>query len=226
MKYLSVLFLLFVFCLTSCGTVPFETGLLPKKFTVSLKSRQVPLGDIETQIKNTFPKTGLAKKDVKVIYFPEEDAVCLSYKTIQSYYCFLDREARELFITALNKYSQEYEERSITDNKRKTTSAYGRTGVFLIWQQFSFSKQYGMNTDITYGYLFYNNSPYFALTQKNVSYIDTDNGSREEFKSYEIVMHFTRAQAQELEALLDEELLRSHAVERIIRNGAAEADVW
>jgi len=214
-----------VFILFSCSSTQQRTSA-PPGFTVSLDSKQEPLGIIEMQRDLLFPRSGLTKESVEIIYFPEEDAVCFKYRSdFFTYHLFLDFNGRELFRNALEKYTADYEVRDLTDNSRRTNAIYGNSYGYLIWQEFKFTKKFDGNMEVEAGYQFKSRSPYFTFTQKQASYINKLD-LKTQNRSQTITMHFTRAQAQELEALLDEELLRSHAVERIIRNGAAEADVW
>jgi len=68
------------------------------------------------------------------------------------------------------------------------------------------------------GYLFKKSLPYFVLIQNTAVFEDPMNKERNG-ASQLVFLHFTRAQAQELAAFFDRELLRTHSVPRVIREG-------
>ena len=234
MKRLSILFLIlsiFLLTFSSCKT-PFGKKIfssVPKepKFTVSLNSRQVPLGNIEMQRDKRFSSTALVKEAADVIYFPEEDAVCIKYKSdFFNYHLFLDRTGRLLFLNALEKYMAAYEIRDLPNNNKKTGNIYGSAECYLTWQEFKFTKRFSGNMNIEAGYRFNKGLPYFLIIQNQSEFIDTTNKSNNT-ASQQILIHFTRAQAQELAAFFNEEALREHAVPRIRRDGlTVDVDAW
>jgi hypothetical protein len=230
MKTISIILL--AFTLSSCAVIQsaFQRKQPePPKFTVSLRSQQIPLGTVEMQRDRNFPFSGLERTDVNVIYFPEEDAVCLNYRSdFFTYHFFWDVDGRELFLKALETYNRDFDNRNLPNNPRRTRAAYGSTDGFLIWQEFSFARRLEANMIIEIGFLFRERSPYFAVTQKQAVVYDVSD-SREETLSQEITMYFTRAQAQELADFFSEELLRTHAVPRAFRPGmtsSPDADAW
>jgi len=223
MKQISIIlftFILFFFILasTSCKTI-FRGAPKPAKFTVSLSSRQVPLGTIEMQRDRRFTTSGLVKEVADILYFPEEDAVCIKYRSdFFTYHLFFDVTGRDLFLKSLEKYRAAYEDRDLPNNNKRTGNQYGSAEGYLIWQELSFTKRYNGNMNIEAGYLFKKNSPYFVIIQ-NQSYYEDIMNKANNGASQLITLHFTRAQAQELAAFFDRELLRTHAVPRVIREG-------
>jgi len=193
-----------VLLLTGCSSAP-STG----KFTVLQSSPNLPVGEIETQIKKTFPLSGIRKINVNVSYFPYEDAVCLRYRTDYfSYQQFWSANGREVFLRALEKYAADYEARDLDTNNKKSKSVYGGTVGYLIWQTASFTSQAKANMDMELGYAFNDKSPYFAVTQNLTTYEDRIDIELNR-NSQEITMFFTRAQAQELAALFDQAFLKA-----------------
>jgi len=209
-------FLIFALALAAlafgaCSSTPPQ----PENFTVDLSSPQLPAGEIETQIPRMFPLSGLKKILVTVSYFPYEDAVCLNYRSdFFTYNQFWSRDGRNTFLTALEKYNADYTARNLNWRNRRdrmsSPNRYGTVEGYLIWQMASITRRVSANMDVELGYTFSDDSPYYAVTQK-LTVWDNPRSDLEEddLASQEIVMHFTRAQAQELAALFDQDYLRS-----------------
>jgi len=190
--------------LTGCNSTP-ATG----KFAVSPSSPNFPVGEIETQIRKTFPLSGIKKINASVSYFPFEDAVCLRYRSDYfAYQQFWSVNGREVFLRALDKYNADYDARDLDMNNKKAKSKYGGAVGYLIWQMSSVSSQAKANMDMDFGYAFNEKSPYFAVTQNLTTYEDKIDIELNR-NSQEITMFFTRAQAQELAALFDQEFLKT-----------------
>ena len=191
--------------LVMCSTTPTRV----EKFTVNLASPQFPAGEIDTQIDKAFPLSGLKKIAVSVSYFPIEDAVCLRYRSdFFSYNQFWSREGRETFLKALDNYGSDYAVRELDTNNRKSKSKYGVVEGYLIWQMMSITRRLTANMNVELGYTFKDRAPYYAITQKMTTYVDPIS-SEKNSNSQEITMYFTRAQAQELAALFEQEYLLS-----------------
>lgn len=225
MKVIPILFLVLV--LSSCNSLKGKDPE-PPKFSVSLSSRQIPLGTAETQRARNFPLSGLLKVEINVIYFPDEDALCLVYRSdFYTYHQFWDESGRQLFLRTLYRYMEEYERRNLDSNSRTSRTRYGTTEGFLMWQEYSFTRRYSANMNMDFGYSFVDRSPYFTVTQRATTQYEADGHTSN--NSQEIAMYFTRAQAQELAEYFDEELLREHALpssERRIISPRVDVDVW
>jgi len=221
MRILSILLLVFMF--VSCNTTPKQPPP-PPKLTVNLSSPQVPLGAVDMQIDRTFPLSGLRRVNIDVIYFPNEEAVCLKYRSdFFTYHQFWDQDSRQVFLAALETYGEDYTNRNLDSNSRTSRTIYGNVESFLIWQEFQFTKQYRGNMSIDIGYFFRERSPYFCVTQKQATFTDPIHNTQH--NSQNVPMYFTRAQAGELAVFFDEELLESHASARTIPRRNASADV-
>jgi hypothetical protein len=225
-KFFSVI--IFVLMFAMCSTAPRR---VEEKFTVDLSSPQFQVGEIETQIDRTFPLSGLRKVIITASYFPYEDAVCLRYRSdFFTYHQFWSLSGREAFFKALEAYNGDYAKRSLDMANRRSKSNYGTVEGFLLWQMQSFTRRVGANMDVELGYAFSDRSPYYAVTQKQTVFEDPMNTSGEnDMASQEITMYFTRAQAQELAALFDQEYLRSlvspdMSGRRILNNADADTD--
>lgn len=208
MMNIKKIFSIVVLALTfvTCNTTPSQ---VEEKFTVDMSSPQLPVGEIETQIERAFPLSGLRQIIVTISYFPYEDAVCLRYRSdFFTYNQFWSLDGREAFLKALETYVKDYAERDLDMRARGSKSKYGAVEGYLTWQMQSFTRRVAANMSLEFGYAFNEGSPYYAVTQKQTTYEDpiSDENNME---SQEITMYFTRAQARELAAFFDQDLLRA-----------------
>jgi len=211
-----VTLLLIVLSLNSCAFFRKHAELAEQKkppFTVELKSPQVPVGKIEAQFNRAFPAPGIRKNDVNVIYFPEEDAVCLQYRlNTYTYHQFWHSAGREAFLTALNNYNKDFDGQRLRNRNTRTKNQYGTVEeCYLTWQMGSLTQLAKGNVEIELGYYFRDDSPFFAITQME-SYFENPSLNKEDDDiSPEIPMFFTKAQAEELAALFSQDYLSSIA---------------
>ncbi|MCL2720454.1 MAG: hypothetical protein FWD47_03840 [Treponema sp.] len=223
MRILSILLL--VLTLGSCQLFQRKPPE-PLRFTVRTNLDHVELGEVEMQIDKRFPRSGLIKVVIKVSYYPEDDAVCLTYRSdFFTYQHFWDYEGRKLFVKSLETYRTDFASRNLHSNQRNTKSIYGVTEGFLTWQEFSFSLRHQANMNIEYGYFFRERYPYFSINQKQALYedkIDRKNNTA----SQEVTMYFTIAQAQELVDLIDDAVLEIHSIPRIQRTPEINPDFY
>jgi hypothetical protein len=179
-----------------------------KEFTVSLNSHKIEIGEVEAQFDRILGLGQLKKNNISVSYFPDEDAVCLQYKSddLLTYYQFWNLEGRAAFLNALEKYNEDYAERNLNRNERKSKEKYGVARGYLIWQLFRYAVQARAGVNVELGYTFKDRSPYFTLYQREAEYIDAM--SRDSNRtSQNITLYFTRAQAAELATLFNEQFL-------------------
>jgi len=179
------------------------------EFTVNLNSPQIPMGEIEVQFDKTFPLPGIKKGKVIISYYPREDAVCLRYMSdLITYYQFWNKNGRAAFINALAKYKNDYDARSLNSRGgRKAKKEYGVVYGYLIWQLHRYAVMAKANVNIEIGYSFRDRAPYFSTYQPEANYVDPiyrDNNRN----STPIAIYFTRAQADELAVLFDQEYLQ------------------
>jgi len=209
MKHICLIFIALMF--VSCNTIK-----TPKEeFTVDLRSPQIPVGEIELQFDTFLSLIGLKKETIAVSYFPLEDAVCLEYREeFVTYHQFWSYDGRLEFISALEKYNKDFEERNLAGNSRKSLRNYGVVEGYLIWQMSRITIQARANMEMELGYRFrsisrsVSRTPYFTVNQRAAEY--TEELSRDNNRtSPEITMFFTRAQAAELAAFFDQDFLRS-----------------
>jgi hypothetical protein len=199
---LTVIAAALVFCSCSSIQQPVE------RFSVNLASPQFSAGSAEAQFEQLISFGKLKKSDIAVYYYPADDALCLQYKVdFVTYNQFWSKSGREVFLNALEQYKEDYEQRNLVKSNQKTKRIYGTVLGFLAWKTTRFSVQAKGNPKVELGYYFKNKAPYFAITQREASY--EDNFSRDNNKtSPNIVIYFTRNQAENLAALFDQEYLR------------------
>ncbi len=207
---------LLVLSLNSCASFKKQVELAGQKeapFTVDLRSAKVPAGETGAQFDSSVPLMPIRKIDVSVIYFPDEDAVCLQYKlSPNTFYQFWDKDGRDAFVKALDKYNEDFQDKNLRNSiSGRTKSRYGTTDGYLIWQSGSFGVQAKGNMDMEFGYYFREKAPFFTVTQGEVQFENYLAGEEEEklMISGERPMFFTRSQAAEVAAFFDQGFLDS-----------------
>jgi len=178
-------------------------------FTVSLRSPQITMSEIEVQMNKTFPLPGIRKVKVTIKYFPREDAVCLQYRVdMMTYYQFWSRNGRTAFIKALEEYKEDYAARNLDRRGGiRARRKYGTVDGFLIWQMSSFTTQSNSSVNMEIGYSFKDNSPYFTVNQGEGEFLEPLS-TRDIRKTQEMPMYLTRAQADELVIFFDQQYLQ------------------
>ena len=206
-------FFLIILIFTTCTS----TGVEKNEFTVDIKSNNLQIGEIQAHF-DTFLGIGqLNNQDMTVTYYPREDVVCLQYRSEYiTYNQFWNRRGRHIFISALEKYNEEYNARTLNIRSgRNERRAYGTTQGYLVWQQYSFSVQARAGMNVELGYAFKERYPYFAITQREAQYID--KLSRDSNRtSGNITIYFTRTQAAELAALFDPQYLAQFSIQNTL----------
>jgi len=177
-------------------------------FTVNMDSLQIPIGEVDIQFETLMGLGKLKKYNVSVLYFPKEDVVCLKYTyEYNTFHMFWNKRGRLNFISALQKYNEDYNARNLQKGDNKSRRKYGIIRGYLVWQMFSFSVQAhgGMNVEL--GYNFKDKSPYFTVFQRSAEFLSerSRDGNR---SSPTLTMYFTRAQAAELSAFFEKYVLQ------------------
>jgi len=201
MKIFTIIITAFLIC--SCNTVP-----PPEPFTVDFRASHHEIGKTDAYFTKIISLGGLNKDDITVHYYPADDAVGLEY-SIQLVQCclFLDDTGRAAFINALERYKEEFEQRVLVQKKKRTREAYGSVEGFLAWKRTKISVQASGSLKVYFGYQFKENSPYFTITQMEASYDDPQSRTRSQ-NSQITEIYFTRAQADKLAALFNEDYFK------------------
>jgi hypothetical protein len=166
----------------------------------------VSAGSVEIVFEKLF-SSKLSKVEVEVIFHPRLNSVALDFRyELIRYRQFWDLTARLQFAAALERYKEDYEARKLGTQYRKTKAAYGRTRCRIEWETFKFSKTYIAQPVIELGYRFKENSPFFATHMRSAKE-ENPPGDSSTMESRQINMYYTRAQADELVKLFDQEYL-------------------
>jgi hypothetical protein len=190
----------------ACSSTPKE-----ESFSVDLRSPRYEAGSAEAYFDRYLSIGNLKKNDVAVFYYPIEDAVCLQFK-IQFADCnqFWDRDGREAFVGALERYKDDYEERKLGKTSKKTARrTYGSTQGFFAWKRTIIGIQAHGSPKVEFGYNIKSKAAFFTTTQLESYYVDHIAPQSRNQTSPVIMMYFTRAQAEALVLLFDEENLKT-----------------
>jgi len=203
MKFIIVLLTALFVC--SCSSTP-----QVNTFSVDLNSPRFEAGSTEAYFNKAASITGGLKKDtITVFYYPLEDAVCLQFN-VMYIHCnqFWDRDGRDAFVSAFERYQQEYDQRKLVKGNKKTRKMYGEAQGFFTWKKTSVGIQAQGYPKIKLGYQFNGQSVFFTTTQMEAYYEDPIARSRNQTSSI-VEIYFTRAQAESLVALFKQEHLQS-----------------
>jgi len=215
MKILSIklLMLTVVFVTLSCGSVDYA-----KKYPHMVANADpVSAGTIEVQI-NKFMLSKLTKVQAEVIFYPRLNSVALEFRyELIRHRQFWDAEGRKQFAEALELYKADYEARNLIDRYRKTRGVYGKVQGRVEWEAFKYTKTRVAYPVIELGYRFReakssdptNNTrkmPFFTTLMRSAQ-VEADATDTSRGDSSQISMFYTRAQADELVKLFDQDYL-------------------
>ena len=190
-----------------------------------------PVGVIEAQFDRAF-SSSLNRAEVEVFFHPRTNSVALQFRhELVTFRQFWDAAARLRFAAAFEQYSQDFAARNLEDRHRRTRAIYGRVDGRVEWESFRFARTREANPVIELGYRFRGNSPFFTTHMRSAR--ETGNsGSDSLTESRQINMYFTRAQAQVLIDLFNQDNLMRLLEEKTGRAGGAvpsddfSLDVW
>jgi hypothetical protein len=166
----------------------------------------VSAGSVEIVFDRPF-SSKLNKIEVEVVFHPRLNSVALDFRyELIRYRQFWDLPARLQFSAAVERYKEDYEARNLQTQYRKTRAVYGRTRGQVEWETFKFSKTYKAHPVIELGYRFREGSPFFTTLMRSAKE-ENPPGDSTTMESRQISMYFTRAHADELVRLFDQEYL-------------------
>lgn len=168
----------------------------------------VPVGTIEAEFNRAF-STKVNKKEIAVFFYPRYNAVVLEYRyEFIRYRQFWDAEGRRQFAEALDRYKADYEARNLTAKFSRSRKIYGTVQGMTEWETSSISFPGRASPVMELGYRFRGESPYFSVFQRSAPN-EYDSGDVNNSGSLQIIMYYTRAQAEALIKLFDQEYLMS-----------------
>jgi len=205
MKLLPVTFLTLtaIFCTLSCATVDYA-----KKYPLMVANADpVSAGTIEVQF-GRFLSSKVAKSKVDVIFYPRLNAVALEFRyELIRHRQFWDADSRMQFARALEQYKTDFDESNLIDKYRKTKEIYGKARGKVEWEAFKYAKTRIAYPIMEIGYRFREGMPFFT-TRMRAAREEPDVGDNSpRGESAQISMFFTRAQADELVKLFDQDYL-------------------
>jgi hypothetical protein len=193
-----------ILLLTSCSSIPPAR----ERISVDLRAPRCTADSAEAYFDRFLSVTGLKAEPVNVFYYPDDDVVCLHYKVdLINYYQFWSRGNRDVFISCLQQYKEDYEQRTLINKNQQTKRIYGRVLGYAIWELSRISSQGRCHPDIEIGYYFRSKAPFFSLTQREAENVNEQ--SRDSYQnSVTQVIYFTLAQADQLAALFEQDYLQ------------------
>jgi hypothetical protein len=215
-----VIFIALVF--GACSSTPKE-----ESFSVDLRSPRYEMGSAEAYFDRYMSIGSLKKNYVTLYYYPIEDAVCIQFK-LQFADCnqCWDKAGREAFADALERYKDDYEERKLGKaSKRTARRVYGNTQGFFAWKRTKVGAQAHGSPKVEFGYNIKSKAAFFTTTQLESYYEDHIARSRNQ-TSPVIMMYFTRAQAEAMAALFDEEYLKTLRLQPGLPAGDSAPDMY
>jgi len=218
MKLLPVkaLALAAAFLAFSCGGVDYA-----RKYPQMVANADpVSAGAIDVQL-TKFMSSKLTKVQAEVIFYPRLNAVALEFRyELIRHRQFWDLESRKQFADALERYKADYADRKLDINKPygKTRAAYGKAQVRVEWEAFKYTKTRVAHPSVEIGYRFRNakasetdaairKMPFFTTLMRPAKVEADATDSSPGGDSAQISMYYTRAQAEELVKLFDQEYL-------------------
>ena len=177
---------------------PFDLGSCP------LSVNGLLLGNLETKdaVLNFAPRT-----NVVVVNFPAQGG---------KYALSLKPDTRAAIADAITRYNGDFDQHSLQKKGRERKSVYGTAPSSLTWGVASFIPSNAKALPVLQlGYTFVKDSPYFTITMpasKNITLTsDSDYTAKE---SIEVILYFTRAQAERFSSLMAKENLDKEIASR------------
>jgi hypothetical protein len=206
MKLLPVKIMMFTVVLVtlSCGT----TIDYAKKYpNMVANADPVSAGTAEIQL-TKFLSSKLTKVEAEVIFYPRLNAVALEFRyELIRHRQFWDEEGRRQFAQALELYKEDYAARTLVDKYRRTRAVYGKVQGRVEWEAFKYTKTRVAYPTIELGYRFMQKMPFFTTLMRSAKVEADASDSSNQGESSQISMFFTRAQADELVKLFDQDYL-------------------
>jgi len=155
---------------------------------------------------------GINQVSVDTVFHPRLNAVSLEFRhEFVTYRQFWDEPARRHFLTALERYNADFEERNLVNRQRQTRNVYGRVSGRLEWQTARFTAVHVSYPVIEIGYRFretgQGSRPFFTTLMRSARSEEAHGSGLGQTESRQIRMSFTRAQAADLAGIFDQAFL-------------------
>ena len=173
------------------------------------------IGTVNASLDRAF-SSKLARVEMDIIFYPRENEVALEFDRALGAMRrqFWNEEARQCFIEALAAYNEDFTNQRLLTNYNKSKTAYGKAKGRFQWKTMKISSTFSSSPVFELGYRFRDNSPFFAIYQKNARE-ETGKNSDGITESGAYSIYLTRAQAEELAKLFDKAYLLETVAEFI-----------
>jgi len=163
------------------------------------------LDSVNIWLDRTF-SSKLKETEVEVVFAPRKNEVILEFRhDLLTYRQIWNEAARQRFIEALNLYNKEFDNKQLVNDYRKSRAVYGKDNLRFEWETFKFSATYKSSPVIELGYRFKGNAVYFTVLQRSAKEETSTSGRNNDSPQYST--YFTRAQAEDLAKLFDQNYL-------------------
>ena len=153
--------------------------------------------------------SGLKEKQATLIINTENYNAGFGSSYMAAYYIVtFDESAREKVIKSINNYLEDFENKRLQRNGKKTYQAYGKIPMHLDWGTVASSTPNNGSGQGYCGYEFEKGSPYFTISNfpfaNEFFEVVGDSTTRE---SMALKFYFTKSQAKQLAAFLSNEVI-------------------
>jgi len=161
------------------------------------------LGSVNVWLDRTL-SSQLKETAMEAAFIPRKNQVTLEFRHESlTYRQFWNEAARQHFIDALRRYMEDFENKNLTIRSNKSRTVYGKHTSLFEWETFKYSMTYRSSPAVELGYRFNGNAVYFTALQRPAN----DQSGANSRESPQFTMYFTRAQAEELAKLFDQDYL-------------------
>jgi hypothetical protein len=192
----------FIFLVFSCKSTEIDWSKRYPNMVANVDPFSV--GSINVEFDRFF-SSQVKAYNLNVIFHPRLNSVALEFRyEFVTYRQYWDETTRKQFIDALERYKHDYSERKLVDRYGRTRATYGKAQGRLEWEAFKYTKTRLSYPVIDIGYRFRNKMPYFSTHMRTAREVEEGGDAESREGSDQIIMYFTRAQADDLAKLFDQ----------------------
>jgi len=163
------------------------------------------LDPVNVWLDKTF-SSDLKETEVEVIFIPRQNEVSLKFRhDLLTYRQFWNEAARQQFIEAWNRYNEDFTNKNLVSDYRKSRAAYGKGTLRFEWEAFKYTTTFRATPQIELGYRFKDKAVYFTVFLRASKEQSSESGRNNDSPQYSV--YFTRAQAEALAKLFDQAYL-------------------
>lgn len=169
-------------------------------------SKYVEYDDVTLQTGTVFMQQ--KERNSTMIYNPktQEAGLATYYQTMFFNFVF-SQDERERIIKAVDSYLSDFENKRLIHNNNKSTKMYGTGKCFADFGTTKIMMNHEAKTTYKVGYRFEKKAPYFVISVQGAK-DQAENQSEYQVKEFPTVtMYFTRAQAKDFAAKLNQDQL-------------------